>query len=98
MNEHDLFSSLSKVRRLKGVTQTKLSQLLKLPQSYISQVEQGKHDVKTSTLLNWARVLDLELMLIPRQQVPTVSYLIQTNKTDEKEIPPAYGPLPDEVQ
>jgi transcriptional regulator with XRE-family HTH domain len=78
------------------MTQNSLSQLLRLPQSYISQVEQGKHDIKASTLVNWARVLDLELMLIPRQRAPSVAYLIQSHKSDETEIPAAYGPLPDE--
>lgn len=97
MSENRFFSALACARRLKGMTQAGLSQLLKIPQGYISQVEQGKHDIKTSTLSNWARVLDLELMLIPRQKVPAVSYLIQTGKAGDKEIPPAYGPLPDEV-
>ncbi len=92
-----IFGSLTNTRQSKGLTQSQLSQLLKLPQSYISQIEQGKHDIKLSTLLNWARVLDLEFMLIPRQEVPTISYLIQKSKPGEQEIPPAYGPLPDEV-
>lgn len=93
-----IFGSLTNARQSRGLTQSQLSQLLKLPQSYISQVEQGKHDTKLSTLLNWARALDLELMLIPRKEVPTISYLIQKNKTGKEQIPAAYGPLPDEVE
>jgi hypothetical protein len=61
-------------------------------------VEKGRHDVKISTLTAWARVLDLEVMLVPRSQVPAVSYLLSAGSTDKHEIPPAYGPLPDEVQ
>jgi len=98
MKRQDIFSSLMNTRRSKGITQIQLSDLLNLPQSYISQVEQGKHDIKTSTLSNWARVLDLELMLVPRQQLPAVSYLIQTARPNVQEIPSAYGPLPDEVE
>ena len=93
-----IFSSLTSARQAKGLTQNQLSHLLELPQSYISQVEQGKHDTKLSTLLNWARALDLELMLIPRREVPMVSYLIQKSKSDDQEVPAAYGPLPDEVK
>jgi transcriptional regulator with XRE-family HTH domain len=98
MDGQNAFAHLLKARHRKGLTQKQLSELLGLPQSYISQVEQGRHDVKTSTLTAWARVLDLELMLVPRQQVLAVSYLSQASSSDQQEIPPAYGPLPDEVQ
>ncbi len=99
MEEQSLFISLLKARKAKGLTQAELSTLLGLTQSYLSQVEQSKHDIKTSTLTEWARALDLELMLIPRQQVPAVSYLIQSSSsTAQHELPPAYGPLPDEVK
>src|SRR5271165_2676438 len=97
MDGRNVFAELLEARHSKEFTQTQLSDLLGLPQSYISQVEQGKHDVKTSTLTAWARVLDLEVMLIPRQQVPAVSYLIRAHSSDQPVIPPAYGPLPDEV-
>ena len=93
-----IFNSLTEARHCRGFTQNQLSHLLKLPQSHISQIEQGKHDIKLSTLLNWARALDLEVMLIPRKEVPTISYLIQKGKSVGEEIPPAYGPLPDEVK
>ncbi len=94
----NLYTSLLEARRSKGLSQTELSQLLSLPQSYISEVEQGKHDIKTNTLLNWARVLDLELMLIPRQQVTTISYFVNSDKSSKRELPAAYGPLANEVQ
>lgn len=94
----NLYETLQKTRMSKGLTQTQLADLLQLGQSYLSQVERGKHDVKTSTLVDWARVLDLEVMLVPKQHVPAVSYLIRSDKGAEfEELPPAYGPLPDEV-
>jgi transcriptional regulator with XRE-family HTH domain len=98
MDRQSLAAYFLEARHRKELTQTELSALLGLPQSYISQVEQGKHDIKTSTLSAWARVLDLEVMLIPRHQVPAVSYLIQPRSSDQQPIPPAYGPLPDVVQ
>ncbi|MBY0358295.1 MAG: helix-turn-helix domain-containing protein [Candidatus Obscuribacterales bacterium] len=93
-----LFSSLLKARKAKGITQAQLSELLGLTQSYISQVEQSRHDIKTSTLTEWARALDLELMLVPRQHVPSISYLIQAGSEPQRDLPAAYGPLPDEVE
>lgn len=94
----DLYDTLQKARIAKGLTQTQLAELLQLGQSYLSQVERGKHDIKTSNLIDWARVLDLEVMLVPRKQVPAVSYMIRSDKgLAVAELPSAYGPLPDEV-
>lgn len=94
----DLYRSLLQARRTKGLTQLQLAELLQLGQSYLSQVERGKHDIKTSTLIDWARVLDLEIMLVPRRDVPAVSYMISSDCLRVAEdLPPAYGPLPDEV-
>lgn len=94
-----LYATLHQARRSGGLTQAQLSERMQLGQGYVSQVEHGKHDVKTSTLIEWARALDLEVMLVPRQHVPAISYMIRSN-TDvysEEELPPAYGPLPDEI-
>ena len=98
MESRELFPTLLRARRQKGLTQTQLTQYLGLPQSYISEVEKGKHDVKMSTLMAWAKVLDLEVMLIPRQQVLAVSYLVKVGSSEQQEIPPAYGPLPDKIE
>lgn len=94
----NFYETLQKARQAKGLTQTQLAELLQLGQSYLSQVERGKHDIKASTLIDWARVLDLEVMLVPRQHVPAVSYLIRSGgSTSSEQLPSAYGPLPDEV-
>ena len=94
----DLYRSLLQARRTKGLTQLQLAELLQLGQSYLSQVERGKQDIKTSTIIDWARVLDLEIMLVPRRDVPAVSYMITSDGLRVAEdLPPAYGPLPDEV-
>jgi transcriptional regulator with XRE-family HTH domain len=93
-----LYETLRKARLAKGLTQAQLADLLQVGQSYLSQVERGKHDIKSSTLIEWARVLELESMLVPRKHVPAVSYLIRSDKSQQpEELPSAYGPLPDEV-
>lgn len=92
------YETLRQARLDKGLTQAQLAELLQIGQSYLSQVERGKHDIKASTLIEWARVLELELMLVPRQQAPAVSYLIRSDKSPQaEELPSAYGPLPDAV-
>ncbi len=93
-----LYETLQKARLAKGLTQAQLADLLQVGQSYLSQVERGKHDIKSGTLIEWARVLDLEVMLVPKNHVPAVSYLIRSDKSPQsEELPSAYGPLPDEV-
>lgn len=91
-------SLLFKARQAKGFTQAKLGKILGVAQGYVSQVENGKHDIKVSTLMDWARVLDLEVMLIPRQQVASVKFFLRASETgSEEHPPPAYGALPDEI-
>lgn len=76
----------------KGLSQRALSQKVGLPQSHISKIENNNVDLKTSTLIELARVLDLELMLVPRTLVNTVNVIIArpTAATDDTEPPPAY--------
>jgi transcriptional regulator with XRE-family HTH domain len=94
----NLYEDLHQARKAKGWTQVELAELMQLGQSYLSQVERGKHDIRANTLIEWARLLDLEVMLVPRQNVPAVSYLIASDdETSEERLPPAYGPLPDAV-
>lgn len=93
-----IYEQLYQARRAKGLTQAQLGKILHLPQSYISQVESAKHDIKTSTLTDWAMVLGLELFLIPQAQARSLSYLLRANPGAQQKLPPAYAPLPDEVQ
>ncbi len=93
-----LYEILHQARKAKGLTQAELAELMQLGQSYLSQVERGRHDIRANTLIELARLLDLEVMLVPRQNVPAVSYLIASGDQGfEEPLPPAYGPLPDEV-
>jgi transcriptional regulator with XRE-family HTH domain len=73
----EIATTIAQQRSAKGLTQTSLGQLLGLPQSHISRVEAGRVDLRTSSLLDLARALDLEVMLIPRKLVPAVRAQIQ---------------------
>ena len=58
------------------MTQAELGRRLGQPQSSISRIERGG-DLRLSTLLEMARTLDLEPMLIPKLYVPAVRTLIE---------------------
>ena len=68
----DFAHKLHEARKAKGLTQKELGAKIGLPQSHISQIEAGRIDIRLSSLLELARLLDLEPMLIPRSLVPAV--------------------------
>jgi len=72
----EIAAVISRRRVAKRLTQGKLGELLGLPQSHISRLERGQVDLRTSSLLNLARALDMEVMLVPRRLVPAVRSLI----------------------
>jgi transcriptional regulator with XRE-family HTH domain len=72
---------LKAARRRKGLNQAELGVKVGLPQSHISRIESGSIDIRLSSLLELARALDLEPMLIPRKLVPAVQSLTQHKTT-----------------
>ncbi len=74
---------LKTARLEKGLTQTELGNKLGLPQSHISKIEQGVSSPQLSTLSDMARVLDLELTLVPRLLLPAVRALLSGDDKDK---------------
>jgi transcriptional regulator with XRE-family HTH domain len=68
--------ALRQARLRKGWSQRALSGKAGIPQAHISRIESGAVDVKVSTLVELARLLDLELILAPRSSIPAVEALI----------------------
>ena len=68
---------LKAVRKEKGLSQRALAQLTGLPQSHISKIERGVVDMRLSSLVEIARVLELELELVPRPALPAVQAIIR---------------------
>ena len=69
--------SLRQGRLQKGWSQRELSGKAGIPQAHISRIEGGAVDVKVSTLVELARLLDLEVVLAPRSSIPAVAALIR---------------------
>jgi transcriptional regulator with XRE-family HTH domain len=88
---------LMDVRRQRGWSQAELGQRVGLPQMHISAIETGKVVPRFDTLLELVRVLDYDLLLVPRDLVPVVQSLTREQHIkgqDEAEERPLY--LPDE--
>jgi transcriptional regulator with XRE-family HTH domain len=79
--------TLRAAREQKGLTQRDLAQRTGLPQSHVSKIENATVDLQTSSLMELARVLDLELTLIPRSLIPAVQAL---QRESHSRVAPAY--------
>jgi HTH-type transcriptional regulator / antitoxin HipB len=78
---------LKKARREKGLSQRALGKMIGVPQSHISKIENGLVDLQTSSLVELSRVLDLELLLVPRILVPTILSIQRTGGKTSKPRP-----------
>ncbi|MGH7707510.1 MAG: helix-turn-helix domain-containing protein [Vulcanimicrobiaceae bacterium] len=80
-------AALATARRRAGLNQQALGAKIGVDQSYISKIERAAVDPQTSSLIELARALDLELMLIPRQLVPAVQALQREVAPDPRRMP-----------
>lgn len=78
-----IIEQLKTARKAKNLKQSELGLKLGLPQSHISKIEKGDNDPRLSTVTDMGRLLDHELMLIPRHLVHHVSSLV-TGKDEQK--------------
>jgi transcriptional regulator with XRE-family HTH domain len=81
---------LRKARHHRGLTQDRLAAGLGVPQSHVSKIERGQVDLRASSLIELARLLDLELVLVPRKWIPAVRQIISS---DEGELSDESKPL-----
>lgn len=78
-----IIEQLKFARQASGIKQFELGKKLGLPQSHVSKIESGKNDPRLSTVEDMARILDHELMLIPRQMTPYISALLRGDDGSE---------------
>ena len=72
-----LTKSLKSARQEKNLSQRALSLKTGIQQTQISRIESGQADLRVSTLVELARSLDLEVVLIPRSLLPAVNSITQ---------------------
>ena len=79
-------------RESKGLTQADVGSRIGQPQSAVSRIERGG-DLRVSTLLEMARVLEMEPMLIPKHLVPAVQALVG-HATGRNRVPTSEANIP----
>lgn len=77
-SEDGIINALKDARTAKGLSQRALSARIGVPQSHISKIENGRSDIRVSSLVEMARALDLDLKLVPRNAVPAVDSIIRS--------------------
>ena len=85
----EITKALRKAREKRGISQRALGALTGVAQGHISRIEGGAVDIRLSSLIEMARALDLEPMLIPRRLVPAVRSIIAPSR--EEAARPAYS-------
>ncbi|MCY3671806.1 MAG: helix-turn-helix transcriptional regulator [Alphaproteobacteria bacterium] len=68
--------TLRRAREARGLSQRALGARTGIPQSHISKIEKGAVDLRVSSLVELARVLDLELELVVRKALPAVHAIV----------------------
>ncbi len=81
---------LARERQRRGLTQVDLAKRMGRDQTYVARVEGGKRDPRWETVLDFARALELEPMLIPRSWVPAVDTIVRP-EDGQSEAPPLVG-------
>ena len=77
--------ALKEAREKRGWTQRDLASRLGLTQTHISGIESGKIVPRYDTLLELVRILDRDLLMVPRALVPVVQSLIRDHlRPDQK--------------
>jgi transcriptional regulator with XRE-family HTH domain len=73
----EILQTLRTAREGAGVSQRDLSARIGIPQSHISKIESGGTDLRLSSLVELARALDHEVVLVPRKLLPAVEAIVR---------------------
>nr|WP_164924068.1 helix-turn-helix transcriptional regulator [Sinorhizobium fredii] len=84
---------LKKARLASAMTQEQVSDLAGISRPRYRDIETGIAAARATTLMNIARALGLEMMLIPQSMVPAVEALLRPHDDDDL---PAFISRPDD--
>src|SRR5215472_17134072 len=81
-------------RHKRGWSQAELGRRVALPQVHISSIETGKVVPRFDTLLEIVRVLDRDLLMVPRALIPAVQALIRDYRSPDSDSGTGEGERP----
>ncbi len=74
---------LKAARKGLDLTQEQVAEMAGISRPRYREIESGRSAARTTTLINIARALGLELMFIPQPMVPAVNALLQPHGSDD---------------
>ena len=74
---------LIEARRKRSWSQAELGKRVGLPQTHVSGIETGRVVPRFDTLLDLVRVLDRDLLMVPRELVPMVQALVRDHNRQQ---------------
>ena len=85
----ELIKILVNARKAMELSQDALGKKLGIPQSHLSKIEQGKVDMRLSNFVDMARLLGLEVILVPKEWRPVIEGMLNANSqnNEEKSLP-----------
>jgi transcriptional regulator with XRE-family HTH domain len=89
----DIGQLLKVTRKGRQLTQAQVADMAGISRPRYREIEAGSSAARTTTLINIARALGLELMLIPQAMVPAVDALMRPH--DDLDDLPAFTARPD---
>ena len=79
----DLRLELKQARIARSWSQVELGRQIGLPQAHISGIETGRIVPRFDTLLDLVRVLNRDLLMVPRELVPAIQALVRDHQRKE---------------
>ena len=76
MLPHTIRAAIRTARKDRRWSQSAIAASAGLTQKHVSQIESGKIMPRFDTLLEVVRVLDLDLVLVPRSLTPTIDAMV----------------------
>lgn len=76
-----LVGVLKNARKEKKLSQGALAKKAGIPQSHISRIEAGLVNMKLGSFVEMARLLDLEVVLVPKESLAAIKSWLGSKKT-----------------
>lgn len=90
---HEIGRLFSQARTAAGLTQEQVAELAGISRPRYRDIEKGAAAARATTLMNIARALGLEMMLVPQTMVPAIEALMHPHDDDDR---PAFTVQPDD--
>lgn len=81
---HDIGAFLANARMAASLTQEQVADLAGISRPRYRDIEKGAAAARATTLVNIARALGLEMMLVPQAVVPAVEALMHRSDEDDR--------------